>query len=359
MKIILVATGLGMGGAEHVVVNLADFFASHGHEVIITYLTGRAIIVPSHPSVKTIPLEMNSKMDLIKAYLRLRRVVLTFKPDVMHSHMIHANILARLVRLTVKIPRLICTAHSNNEGGKLRMLAYRLTDHLADISTNVSDDAVRAFIAKGAVKAGRMISVPNGIDVNKFGFDPIARENIRAELKIADKHMLLSVGRLDEAKDYPNFLTAVSILKKERQDFTAYIAGEGPLKSNLEIIVRELKLEDNVIFLGLRRDISALMSAADLFVLSSSWEGLPLVVGEAMACGRVIVATDCGGVKQILGSTGRLVDAQDSNALANEIRNTLAFSPEKKSILGKQARKRVAEMFSIEATAAKYIRLYL
>lgn len=354
----MVATGLGMGGAEHVVVNLADSFASHGHEVIITYLTGRAIIIPSHPNVKIIPLEMNGKMDLIKAYLRLRKVIITFKPDVIHSHMIHANILARLVRLTVKIPRLICTAHSNNEGGKLRMLAYRLTDHLADISTNVSDDAVKTFINKGAVKAGRMISIPNGIDLNKFSFDLTARANKRTELQIADKHMLLSVGRLDRAKDYPNFLNAISILKKQRQDFKAYIAGDGPLKQDLKVIIQNLNLEDCVSLLGSRRDITELMSASDLFVLSSSWEGLPLVICEAMACERVIVATDCGGVKQILGTTGCLVQPQDTNALANEICKALAYPAERKAILGSQARRRVAELFSIEEMTAQYLRLY-
>ncbi len=91
--------------------------------------------------------------------LKLKALVTKFQPDVIHSHMIHTNLLAAaLVRLTIKIPRLVCTAHNTNEGGRLRMLAYRITDGLADISTNVSQAATDKFLELGAVATGRMIT---------------------------------------------------------------------------------------------------------------------------------------------------------------------------------------------------------
>ncbi len=148
MKILFVITGLGMGGAEHVVSNLADELVKMNHEVKIAYLTGEVLVAPKSSEVEVISIGMNSAKDFAKAYIKLRSLVKDFKPDVVHSHMFHSNILSRLLRLTTNIPKVISTAHSNNEGGKSRMLAYQFTDRLADISTNVSKDAVDSYIAK-------------------------------------------------------------------------------------------------------------------------------------------------------------------------------------------------------------------
>ena len=186
MKNLLVITGLGMGGAEHVVVNLADALVVRGHHVKIAYLTGDALVFPNNANIEVVSIGMKGKgvKDFFKAYIKLRVLIKGFKPDVVHSHMIHANLLSRLVRLTAKVPKLVCTAHNTNEGGRLRMLAYRLTDKLANISTNVSEEAVEAFIKAGAVKSGRMVSVTNGIDTNRFVFDTKARDEKRIELNI-------------------------------------------------------------------------------------------------------------------------------------------------------------------------------
>lgn len=148
MKILYVISGLGVGGAEKVVTSLADSFAANGHEVVIVYLTGEALIKPSNESIQLIGLNVQSAWDMVKAYSHLRVLIKSFRPDVVHSHMVHSNILCRLLRLTIFVPKIISTAHSSNEGGRLRMLAYRLTDFLTDISTNVSGEAVEAFVEK-------------------------------------------------------------------------------------------------------------------------------------------------------------------------------------------------------------------
>lgn len=139
MKILLVITGLSMGGAEHVVVNLADELVKRGHQVKIAYLTGQALVLPENPNIEVIPIGMTCAKSFFSAYFKLGSLIKSFKADVVHSYMVHANILSRLVRLTINIPKLICTAHNTNEGGKLRMLTYRLTDKMVDVSTNVSE----------------------------------------------------------------------------------------------------------------------------------------------------------------------------------------------------------------------------
>lgn len=358
MKILLVITGLSMGGAEHVVVNIADTLVARGHQVKIAYLTGEALVLPKDKSIEVIAIGMKGKAGFLSAYFKLRALVKAFQPDVVHSHMVHANLISRLLRLTVKIPKLVCTAHSNNEGGQLRMLAYRITDKLADISTNVSQDAVNEFVAKGAVKPGRMLAIANGIDVNTFSYNSHARDTIRNELGISDKKMLLAVGRLDVPKDYPNLLHAIERLAQQRDDFKVFIVGNGPLRSELSALVKTMNIEGMVEFLGIRRDVSALMSATDLFVLPSAWEGFGLVVAEAMACERVVVATDCGGVSEVVGSSGFLVPPKNSDALADALNNALSLDSSECAEISKAARQRVVERFSLDANVDAFLSLY-
>ena len=358
MKVLLVITSLSMGGAENVVAGLADTLAERGHLVKIVYLTGNKFVVPENSNIEIICIGLDSFRDMLKSYISLRKIVKKMKPDVVHSHMFHANIITRLLKLTTRIPRIISSSHSNNEGGRARMLAYLLTDKLVTISTNVSQEAVNDLVNKGAIKAGRMIPVANGIDTNRFYFNSSARKKKRAELDLLDKKIVLAVGRLHEAKDYKNLLNAIFILKKQRQDFKLLIIGDGLLRQELTLLTKKLEITDFVEFLGMRRDVPELMSASDVFVLSSAWEGFGLVLAEAMACERVVVATDCGGVSEVVGSEGFLIDPKNSASLAQALNEALSLSDDERSRIGVSARKRIVEHYSLEANVNAYLKLY-
>ncbi|MDZ7809374.1 MAG: glycosyltransferase [Arhodomonas sp.] len=305
----LVITSLGVGGAERLVTGLADRFAAAGHEVVLVVFHGEIELRPAHPGVRVVNLRMRrSPWGVLAALVRFRRLVRAFRPDVVNSHLVHANILSRLLRLVTPMPRLVSSAHNTNEEGRGRMIAYRLTDRLADISTNVSAEAVEAFERQGALRPGRMIAIHNGIDTAAFAFDPDARERVRAELTLeAATPLLLAVGRLWEQKDYSNLLRAFARLAGDGRPPRLAIVGDGPLRAELEGLADSLGVTDRVRFLGIRHDVPALMAACDLFVLSSAWEGFGLVVAEAMACERPVVATDCGGVREVVGDAGFLV----------------------------------------------------
>jgi glycosyltransferase involved in cell wall biosynthesis len=360
MKIVLLITGLGRGGAERQVCDLADQFATLHHEVIIVYLTGEAAILPTNPSIRVIGMGMNKTVwSFLVTYIRIRTLIQSFHPDVLHTHMVHANIIGRLLRLFTTIPRLICTAHSTNEGGKLRMLVYRVTDSLCDLSTNVSQEAVNSFIEKKAVPPKRMIAMVNGIDTKKFVFDPIAREQLRSEENISDStHLLLCVGRLMKEKDYPNMLQAFQSIYQKNNDTCLWIVGIGEELSVLLKMAEELGIQHKVKFLGLRHDIPELMSACDIFCLSSLYEGFGLVVAEAMSCERIVVATDCGGVKEVIGKCGILVPPNSPEGLAQGIEQALQFSSLEKRTLGNSARRRIVENYSIETIAQRWLSLY-
>lgn len=360
MKIMLLVTGLGLGGAERQVVALADEYAKRGHAVLLVSLTNDAQVMPSHPQVKVLHVGMKkSPVGFISAFLSLRRIIADFTPDVVHSHMVHANIFARLIRLGVHIPRLVCSAHSTNEGGALRMAAYRLTDPLADITTNVSDDAVAAYIKKKAAPPGRIIAFGNGIDTNAFRFDQSVRDRARELLSIpAHTQIILAVGRLSEPKDYPNLLNAFAQVEKDLPDTRLLIAGPGPLRETLQEQIRQLGLEEKATLLGMCRDVFSLFCAADVYAMSSAWEGMPLVILEAMACERVVVATDCGGVKEVMADTGILVAPHDTPALANALSKALCMTEHDRQAIGIAARQRILAHYSLGTVADKWLLIY-
>ena len=360
MNIALFITGLQRAGAERQVCDLADQYASMGHRVLLVSLSGELVQKPASDQVQLESLDMQrSAGSFLSAYFRLRNHLRHFKPDVVHSHLIHANLFARLLRLSTGFPRLICTAHNTRVGGRFSTFAYRITDRLADLSTNVSTEAVQAFIDAGAVRPGRMITMHNGINTNEFKATQNSRLSIRRNLDLAQNTpLLLAVGRLTEQKDYPNLFRALEQVLQNHPDTKLMVAGTGTLKASLLADAQRLGIEDNVMFLGLRDDVADLMNAADVMVLSSAWEGFGLVVAEAMACECPVVATDSGGVKEVLGDSGRLVPRQDSKALATAINEILSMDASEKQHLGALARSRVLEHYSIESAAQRWITLY-
>ncbi|WP_299330820.1 glycosyltransferase [uncultured Psychrobacter sp.] len=325
MKILYVITGLGQGGAERVVCELADKMYEKGHEVKIAYLTGKVLTRPDHNDIALIEVGLVNAFTLPKAYIKLSNIIREYQPDVVHAHMIHANIFSRLIRATTPIKKLICTAHSSNEGGILRMIAYRATDRLADLTTNVSETAVTAYENKYAVPKNLMKKVYNGVNFNNFKYESSAKLEIRDELNLsAHKKIILAVGRLNEAKNYPNLLRAISYLKKITQvDFVLLVAGEGELRNKIEELICELKLSNDVLLLGNRTDVTKLMSACDVFVLSSDYEGLPTVLIEALFCQANVVATEVSGVHEIVGTNGYIVPIKQPKVLAKFIANSL------------------------------------
>ena len=355
MKILYLITGLGGGGAEKVVADLADQMVKRGHEVKIAYLKSPVVVRPENYSIELVK-------DTKKAYQNYKKLIKSFNPNVVHANMVHANIFARISRKFYFASKLICTAHSNNEGGKARMLVYRLTHNWSDLTTNVSKSASKNFENLGAVPKGGIQTVYNGINLNKFKKDKFFGAGLRSSLNIPDdEFMLLAVGRLHEAKDYPNLLQALHLILKQNlisKKINLVIAGDGELRTNLEVLIHKLELKNNVQLIGRRNDIAQLMSASDLFVLSSSFEGFGLVVAEAMACETYVVATDCGGVKEVMGGFGSLVPINASQALADAIVNVLKKPITEISNNNENALLYVQNTFALDKIIDQWIELY-
>ncbi|MCA9839473.1 MAG: glycosyltransferase [Trueperaceae bacterium] len=293
-----------------------------------------------------------------RALFKLRSILREWQPTIVHSHMVHANLLARLARVLTKMPLLISTAHNVSEGGRIRELAYRLTDPLCELTTNVSQAAVDRYVSIGAVPQTKIKLVVNGIDASRFVFGQEAREKKRAELGLDETFSYLAVGRFDPEKDYPNMFAAFKKLL-ETQRAKLLVVGHGGI--DMPTLVKDYGLENDVEILGLRKDVPELMSAVDAYLMSSAWEGLPMVLLEAAASGLPIVATDVGGNAEVVqnGKTGYIVPAQNADALAKAMLELQTLSSEGRLAMGQTGRAYVKEHYDIERIVDKWESIYL
>ncbi|VVE38700.1 glycosyltransferase [Pandoraea anhela] len=367
MKIALFVTGLQLGGAETQVADLARGFLARGHDVALISLTGPCTIaLPQSPRLTLVELRAGkSPHSLLGAMLRFTAYLREWQPDVVHAHMVHANLMARVARWFVAMPVLVTSAHSRNEGGRARMLAYRLTDRWTDLTTNVSDDAVAAFVAQRAAPAARIVSMPNGIDTARYRPDTQVRVHWREMLlgpgsAAATTPVVFAAGRMVEAKDYPTLVDAFVHVLEGMPDARLFIAGEGPLRAQVQSLIDAKGVAHAITLLGRRNDVAQLLCAADVYAMSSAWEGLPLVVGEAMASALTIVSTDCGGVRELTGERphNTLVPVGDAAALGDALLRHLRTAPSERLAAGAGNRQRIVAHYSLDAIVTRWIATY-
>jgi glycosyltransferase involved in cell wall biosynthesis len=240
------------------------------------------------------------------------------------------------------------------------MLAYRLTDPLSRRTTAVSQAAADRYMRLQAVPARKSSVLTNGIDTTEFAPSSERRALTREQMGVREEFIWLAAGRIAPAKDYPNMLRAFALVRVAFPAARLWIAGEaaGAEFDRASNLAKLLGLVECVRWLGLRRDMPALFDAADGFVLASAWEGMPLAVGEAMAMEKPLVATDVGGVRELVGGSGVIVPAKNAERLAEEMLAVMQTTPETRGTLGRAARERIATHFSIDAKADEWEALY-
>jgi glycosyltransferase involved in cell wall biosynthesis len=360
MRIVYVLTSLGMGGAERQVLALAGRMAARGHTVALMVL--RPKIREEWPALLDVfHLEMHrTVLSVCLGLNRGHKFLREFRPDIVHSHSFHANFVARLLRFSFPHVIVVSTVHNVYEGGRARMLAYRLTDFLSAQTTAVSAAAAERFVRLKAVPRRKCIVVNNGIDIEEFSPSEERRVHMRSEMNVANEFVWLAAGRVVPAKDYPNLLRAFKIVRATHPEAELWIAGESgaPGSRKTSGFVTVSGSFQNVRWLGLRRDLPALLDAADGFVLASAWEGMPLVVGEAMAMQKPVVATDVGGVRELVGDIATLVPPADSERLALAMIEMMGELPATLEAVGRAARHRIASEFSMAVRAGEWEKLY-
>ncbi|GGH32214.1 glycosyltransferase [Paenibacillus segetis] len=362
-RVLFLITSFDYAGAESQIMHLCRGLRSRNYELALVSMIQPVAYLDElkELGVEVYSLDMSKGIPDPRAIARFRRLVIRFQPDVVHSHLVHANLLARITRLFVRMPLLICTAHNINEGGRLRELLYRLTDPLCELTTNVSQEAVNRYIDIRVAPKHKIKLVPNGIVVDQFKGLIDCEGHVRQELGIrSDEFVWLAVGRLAPVKDYENMITAFSRVLKQHPHSVLLIAGIGPDREALEQLCHTLQVQQQVKFLGLRRDIASLMSEADAYLMSSKWEGLPMVLLEACASGLPIVATDVGGNKEVVheGSNGYLAKPNDSQHLSDHMNALMSHSPTALRQMGEWGRNYVDQYFNMDVIIEQWTSIY-
>ncbi len=363
MKIAMLSTGMEMGGAEQQLLTLAEGLRARDHEVSITSLLPVGVLgqAAQRSGVPTLSLEMHSGIPDPRALWRFARWLRRWQPQILHSHLVHANLFARMSRLLYRCPVLISTVHTTAVGGRGQILGYRLTDPLCNLTTLVCHAGAERYLSTGAVPAGKLRVVPNGIDTDLFSPDPAARHRIRHALHLEESFVWLSVGRFEPPKDYPTMLRAFAGVQQACPDSVLLIAGQGSLESATKTLAGTLGIEQHIRFLGVRNDIPALMNAADGYVMSSAWEGLPMVLLEAAAIELPIVATDVGDIKEMLldGQSGLLVAKQHPTALGKAMLQVMALPVSTRRQMGRDGRAFTQTHYHIAHILDQWEEIYL
>jgi glycosyltransferase involved in cell wall biosynthesis len=356
MRILMVATTMGKGGIQSVVSTLAETLAEQGDQIRIVSLYGEDSVQTSSLVERAELRAPSGLLGRLIAAKRLAEEIRLFDPDVVHSHAVHANVTSAGARLFTRAPfTLVRTVHSVVEGGRTHAVLMRLTRPLADAHVVVSNAVGEAHVSGGALQANSYTCVNNGVDVERFKFRSSLRTATREQLGVDSQPLIINVGRLTAAKDHDLLLHAFRLVLDRLPNAVLALVGAGELDTKLRAVASDLGISDHVRFLGERSDVPALLTAADLFLLSSAWEGFPVCILEARGSNLPIVARDVGGVAEALGGSGVLVPRPDPVVLARAAVEALirAESADRECI-----ESAIAEQISLATMTARWVGVY-
>jgi glycosyltransferase involved in cell wall biosynthesis len=349
-----------IGGAERQVMLSAKGMRRRGWQVSVVALSGTGGSAAEQliaADVAFFSLGMRKGLADPRGWIRFHRWLRRAKPDVVHAHLPHAAWLARWSRLAAPVPVLVDTLHSSSTGTLGRRLGYRWSNWIPDRVTAVSQAVADAHLSAAMVTSKKLAVVPNGVDVEAFRPDSAVRTAVRRECGLKDEFLWLAAGRLEAVKDYPTLLRAFA---QAGEPARLFIAGSGSLQADLTRLAAELGLDKRVSLLGFQTDPRSWMQAADGFVLSSLWEGLPMGLLEAAASALPAVATDVPGTREVIveGQTGWLTSPGDGGVLGAAMTRMMRTPPQERIAMGARARQLTIERFGLEAVLDQWQALY-
>jgi len=352
---------LGTGGLEKVIVDIAENLNAEQYKVIV-WCVARGGEIADELISKGIDVKILGIRSYYNPFNILRLVNLFKKvnPDILHTHTYFSNTIGRIAAKLTRIPIII--THVQNtywNYTKRNLFIERLLSYFTDKIICCSD-AVKDFVlGYEKISPQKVVTIYNGIALDKFN-QSIDVASFRDSLGIRDNELLIAtVASLTPKKGHKYFLDSVADIVKTYKNIKCLIVGDGPLRKELEEYVKTLSLDYYIIFTGIRNDIPNLLRAADIFVLPSLIEGLGIAAIEAMASGIPVVATNVGGLSEVVkdGISGILVPPKDSEALSGAIMSLLKDSQAAKQ-MGDEGHKISREKFSSKMMIRKIEGLY-
>lgn len=352
IKIVHIITGLGSGGAENMLYKFLKYSdkEKYSHEVIS--LTDDGVI---GQKIKTLGINVNSlnikKNKIIKSLFMAKKICKNF--DIISTWLYHADIFGFIVAKILLRKKIIWNIrHCNLEkdvNKKSTLRIVKINSYLSKFANAITYNSKKAFSNHKLIgyKNKNSIIFYNGFELNEFRYSYEDRIKLRKNLCIKeDVKVIITVGRWDAQKDYNTLIKAL-VEVKLKYDFLMLMVGTNLTEANndLYLLLKENNLLNNVLLLGRQENISAFLSAADLYVSSSVGESFSNAIGEAMACELPCVVTDVGDSRYIVGDTGITVHAKDYIGMSNAITSSFQSSV---NVRCYKARDRIIQNFNIQ-----------
>ena len=353
--------GLNIGGAEILLRELSVGLLRRGFRVSIGYSSSGPLV--QELTSLGLPLTRLPRLMRIDPILFCGMVGLIRResPQIVHTHLFKSDFHGRLAARIAGVPVVVSTLHSIDPLAQERSLGrlYGWTARFADRVIAVSEDVRRFHATHTGIPEEKLVTIENGVDIHRFAGLESAGRSVRKELGFDDALVFGVVGRLTPPKDHSTFLKAAALILKKVPKARFLIVGDGPLRKALEIQAQKTGLANAVIFTGLRKDVPALLAALDVLVFSSLWEGLPVALLEGMAAARPIVATNVGGIPEVVlpNKSALLVPPGDAHALAQACLRLASDSTTRHS-MGQAGLERVVARYSIGAMIDHTVALY-
>lgn len=363
MKIIHIVNSLGAGGAENLVIELSRSMRARGHQVLIISLADK---IQYTEKLAAYGLDYATcgftgtiyrPAEVLRCVREVRKHIRAFAPDIVHSHIFLSDLIGRA--LTPANARHVTTLHRDEPWWRQPRPLSRLKTRLEGLSARrgsahfiaVSEHARNEAIRYLGLDADRVDVVMNGVDI--AAFQP------RTATVARQRPVIVHVARFYPEKAHAVIIEAAALLAQRDVDFELRLIGDGPLRESIEQQVQALGLRDRIHFLGIRQNISELLRDADLFILPSLREGLPISLLEAMATGLPCIVSKVGEMPGVIrdGSNGLLIEPGASAPLADAIAR-LCADREQAAALAGEARRTVEQNFSIDNTTTEYLRAY-
>jgi glycosyltransferase involved in cell wall biosynthesis len=362
IRIMQVTNNLGIGGLERVIVNLCKHLNKNNFVISACCLSFKGAFAPEleDSGIPVFNLLNTSQGTNYFAFWKLKDIINQFKPDIIHTHNTNALFDGFLGAVISRVPVNIHTDHARKFPDKKRyMIAEWAISNFIDKIIAVSEETKTNLMRYEHISGDKIIIVNNGIDGTKYDIT-IDIDKKKKELGLEGFEFVIGLGvRLTEQKGITYLIKAAPYVLAKHPQTVFIIAGQGFLLDSLKDEARMLNLDRNFIFLGPRLDLPEILQVLDLYVLPSEWEGLPLVILEAMAAKKTIIATDVGGnsVAIINGQSGILVPPKNPQALAEQI-CLLIENKGKRYTLAQNAYERFYSMFEVKHMVREYEKIY-